>query len=230
VDAQVERAWDTAYEAGRYEQEQPVGFVHDVLTAVATEGLTDTVGVYIGCGNGRNYTPLVASGLDLVGVDVSRVAIRQLRERMPGRRHRLVHGDLSALPPRSTYGVVVGIQVFQHGDRASAHAHIQSAQDRVEPGGLFCIRVNAMGTQIEYAHDVVEQDSDGSFTIRYLEGPKEGLLIHFFVRAELTSLFESWEEVIALRIDENWREPPERGRWLQWEAIWRRPVERPGRP
>ncbi|MGH3621503.1 MAG: class I SAM-dependent methyltransferase [Sciscionella sp.] len=68
--------------------------------------------VYIGCGNGRNYLPLVDAGLDLVGLDISGRAIEQLAQRVPTRRDRLVVGDLSSLPPHELYRIVVGIQVF----------------------------------------------------------------------------------------------------------------------
>lgn len=176
---------------------------------------------YVGCGNGRNYLPLVDAGLDLVGLDVSHTAINQILEKEPQRRGRLICGDLGAMAQGLKYPVVIGIQVFQHGDRGEAHSHIEAAKSRVAERGLFCIRVNAAGTDIEHKHEVVEEDADGGFTIRYLQGPKEGLLIHFFAREELTSLFAGWDEVLPVRIDENWRKPRARGRWLQWEAIWK---------
>src|SRR5207248_3084522 len=69
-------------------------------------------GLYIGCGNGRNYLPLVDGGLDLVGLDVSAAALAKLAERAPGRSERLIHGDLRALPPSASYRLVIGIQVF----------------------------------------------------------------------------------------------------------------------
>jgi hypothetical protein len=34
---------------------------------------------------------------------------------------------------RARHPLVIGIQVFQHGDRAAAHAHIRAAQQRVSP-------------------------------------------------------------------------------------------------
>ena len=40
-------------------------------------------GLYIGCGNGRNYLPLVDAGLNLLGLDVSAEAIKRLSERRP---------------------------------------------------------------------------------------------------------------------------------------------------
>jgi SAM-dependent methyltransferase len=171
-------AWDAEYAAGRYASEQPVAFTGDILAA-ARQART-TRGLYIGCGNGRNYLPLVAGGLDLTGLDISAAAIAQLIARAPDRRDRLVHGDLSTLPAESSYPVVIGIQVFQHGDRAATHAHIRAAQQRLMPGGLFCLRVNATITNVWPRHEVTERHPDGGFTVRYLAGPKQGLLIHFF--------------------------------------------------
>jgi SAM-dependent methyltransferase len=168
-------AWDAEYAAGRYASEPPVALTCDILRAARQAGLTR--GLYIGCGNGRNYLPLVAGGLDLTGLDISAAAIAALGARAPGRRDRLVHGDLSALPAPAVYDVVIGIQVFQHGDRAAAHAHIRAAQRRVGPGGLFCLRVNATRTDVWPAHEVTERHPDGGFTVRYLAGPKQGLLI-----------------------------------------------------
>jgi hypothetical protein len=217
-------AWDAEYAAGRYRDEPPLAFVGDILAAARDNDLIGATGVYIGCGNGRNYLPLVAGGLDLVGLDVSAAALSQLAERAPERRERLLQGDVGALPAGATYSLVIGIQVFQHGDRATAHEHIRSAQARVLPGGLFCLRVNAVGTDLEYAHEVTEADREGGFTVRYLAGPKRGLDIHFFGERELASLFAAYEPVLALRIDQTWRMPPAGGQWSQWEAIWRRPA------
>lgn len=216
-------SWDSEYEAGRYKEEPPVPFVQDIVVASEKVGLSDAHGIYIGCGNGRNYLPLVAAGLDLVGLDVSGAAIEQLVRRVPDRRDRLVHGDLSALPAQAEYQVVIGIQVFQHGDRATTHSHIRRAQERLAPGGLFCLRVNAVGTNVSPRHDVTERHEDGGFTVRYLEGPKEGLEIHFFSRPELHELFgQGFEEVLPLRLHQTWRSPRSDGQWSQWEAIWRR--------
>jgi SAM-dependent methyltransferase len=218
------RAWDVEYDAGRYHDQPPLPFVADVLAVAREQDLIGRDGLYIGCGNGRNYLPLVSGGLDLIGLDISATAIAQLGERVPERRRRLIHGDLSALPEDATYALVIGIQVFQHGDRAAVHKHIRAAQARLAPGGLFCLRVNAVGTDLAYAHDVIERDAGGGFTVRYLAGPKTGLDIHFFAARELAVLFVGYEPIVPPRLDQTWRTPPERGQWSQWEAIWRKPV------
>jgi hypothetical protein len=109
-------AWDAEYAAGRYASEQPVPFACDIVSAARQAGAAH--GLYIGCGNGRNYLPLVADGLDLIGLDISAAAITQLTVRAPDRRDRLIHGNLRTLPAAAAYPLVIGIQVFQHGDRA----------------------------------------------------------------------------------------------------------------
>ena len=119
----------------------------------------------------------------------------ELSARMPERRGSLVRGDLSALPQGTRYGVVIGIQVFQHGHAEAAHAHLAAARARVAPGGLMAVRVNAAGTDIAFAHRVTGRNDDG-VTIRYLEGPKAGLEVHFFGEAELRGLFATGFEPV----------------------------------
>jgi SAM-dependent methyltransferase len=214
-------AWDAEYNAGRYRDEPPVAFTGDILAAARQVCVSH--GLYIGCGNGRNYLPLVAAGLDLTGLDVSAAAIEQLAAQAPDRRGRLVRGDLGALPPEAVWPLVIGIQVFQHGDRAAAHAHIRAAQRRVTPGGLFCLRVNAIGTDIWPDHEVIEHHPDDGFTVLYLAGPKRGLLIHFFCAAELDAVFAGgFRPVLPTRLHSTRRTPPQPGQWSQWEAIWQR--------
>jgi SAM-dependent methyltransferase len=215
-------AWDAEYQAGRYATEPPVPFVHDILTVGRAHGLTGGHGLYIGCGNGRNYLPLTRAGLNLTGLDISHQALRQLAARAPENHNRLIHGDLSALPPGQTFDLIIGIQVFQHGNRATAHAALRQAQQKLTPGGLFCLRVNAVGTDLWPDHELTEQHPDGGFTICYLAGPKTGLQIHFFSAPELTTLFTtSFHPILPLRLDQTRRISPQPGQWSQWEAIWR---------
>jgi SAM-dependent methyltransferase len=86
VDQSAARARDAEYAAGRYAGEPPVAFVHDIVAAARDAGADG--GLYIGCGNGRNYIPLAEAGLDLTGLDISGTAIAQLAVRLPARRHR----------------------------------------------------------------------------------------------------------------------------------------------
>jgi hypothetical protein len=218
-------AWDAEYTNGRYAAEPPVRFVTDIFTAVQEHHLTSGDGLYVGCGNGRNYLPLSRAGLSLTGLDISARALQQLTERAPEYRRHLIHGNLDALPPDRMFDLVIGIQVFQHGDRYTTHSALDQAQQKLNGGGLFCLRVNAVGTDLWPDHEVTERHIDGGFTIRYLAGPKSGLQVHFFSESELTGLFENgFHPVLPLRLDQTYRQPPQPGQWSQWEAIWRKAV------
>jgi Methyltransferase domain len=217
----IASAWEAEYRNGRYLGEPPLPFVDDIVAAARTHGLASSDGLYIGCGNGRNYLPLVAGGLDLLGLDLSPTAIAQLERRAPDRAARLVCGDLSALPVGRRYPIVIAIQVLQHGDEATTHREVRRARDLVAPGGLFCVRVNAVGTELEHEHAVVERGDDGGFTARYRAGPKQGLDIHFFTAKELQGLIEeALAPVLPLRLVRTRRDPPKGGTWAQWEGIW----------
>jgi hypothetical protein len=119
---------------------------------------------------------------------------------------------------------VVAIQVLQHGTRAQAHGLLAEALGRVAPLGLLAIRVNAVGTDVHPAHEVTERDADGSYTVRYLEGPKAQMSVHFWAARELDSAITAagLAPVLALRPHATWRPQRTQGLWLQWEGIYRR--------
>jgi SAM-dependent methyltransferase len=220
VHEKVAASWNVEYAAGRYRDEPPVGFIQDILAAACRHGLTR--GLYIGCGNGRNLIPLLTGGLDLLGLDISTEAITQLRQQRPDRVDHLIVGDVSALPARARYELVIGIQVFQHGNRHQAHQHLADAAARVAPGGLLCVRVNSTDSHINHGHHRFEDNDDG-FTLRYLAGSKTGLNIHFFTTDELRDVIgTSFTEELPPHPHSTPRTPPGQGQWSQWEAIWQR--------
>jgi hypothetical protein len=83
--------------------------------------------------------------------------------------------------------------------------------------------VNSTETDVFPAHDIVERGSDGQFTVRYREGSKKGLEVHFFSEVELRTLFaQAFTVIVPLREQVTSRESPDPGQWTQWEAIRRR--------
>jgi SAM-dependent methyltransferase len=215
-----EASWDALYRSGLYHAEPPTPFVVDVMRESATRSLPTGRGLYVGCGNGRNFLPLVAAGLDLVGLDISREALRQVLGYRPELAGTLLHGDLSALPLGERFSVVVGLHVFHHGNGAEARAHLAGAAGVVAPGGLLCIRVNAVGSRPRYGHDVLEADEDGTpRTVRWADGPLDGMVEHLFGAPELAAIVSPcFEPVVELRLSP----ASASDRFEQWEAIWRR--------
>lgn len=218
----ITQAWDAEYAVGRYKDEAPVAFVDDIVRIAREAGANR--GLYVGCGNGRNYVPLTAAGLDLVGLDLSAEAIGQLSARIPERADRLIIGEVSVIPADEVFPLVVALQVLQHGDRAAAHDLLAQCLLRVAKRGLFCVRVNAVGTDVYLEHEVVERDEDGSFSVRYLQGPKAGLIVHFWSALELHRALTNagLMPVLQLRPEATWRQNQINGLWMQWEGIYRR--------
>ena len=177
-------------------------------------------GLYVGCGNGRNYLPLVDAGLALHGLDISREAVDQLIARRGTLAPLLRCSDFLALEIASPFDYLVAIQVFQHGAQAEAAAYFAKTAAVLKAGGLFFLRVNSASTEVYFRHRVVNENDLGGMTIRYDEGPKQGLCVHFYSREELLELARDRfrllvgprEEVIA-------RAAPKTGSWSQWEVI-----------
>jgi SAM-dependent methyltransferase len=217
--------WDAEYRNQRYADEPSMPFVSHIIDTLRAAANDPGIGLYVGCGNGRNYLPLVDAGLDLIGLDISPEAIRHLEARratLPAQR--LVCGDfLGYQPPVAHFDYVIAIQVFQHGSDADAAAYVTKVAALLRPGGFLFLRVNSVGTQIYHAHTVVERNAFGGITIRYDDGPKRGMLIHFYSDVELRErLTPAFAPVLEPREDVTVRAAPKSGSWAQWETIWTR--------
>jgi len=218
--------WDEEYRNQRYLDEPPLPFVERIVATLRADASAWTgTGLYVGCGNGRNYLPLVDAGLVLFGLDVSAEAITRLARRRPTLpASHLIRADFRTFrSPVARFDYLIAIQVFQHGDDAAVTAYFARAAELLRPGGLFFLRVNAASTQIYHAHTVVDRNHLGGLTIRYADGPKAGLLIHFFSDAELRERLEpAFVPVQHPREDVTARTPPKTGSWAQWETICQR--------
>jgi SAM-dependent methyltransferase len=223
--------WDAEYRTGRYADEPPLPFVWRIIDTLRDASIDTGIGLYVGCGNGRNYLPFVDAGLELVGLDVSPEAIRHLRQRRPAlAAERLVCEDFLGYEARvPQFDYVVAIQVFQHGDDADVQRYFARVAALLRPGGLFFLRVNSAGTQIYHAHTIVERNPVGGVTIRYDDGPKRGLLVHFFTDVELRARLEPAFTVSTPPCEDvTVRPAPKTGSWAQWESTWkRRDADRP---
>ncbi|PYN52158.1 MAG: hypothetical protein DME00_00040 [Candidatus Rokuibacteriota bacterium] len=216
--------WNSEYRAGRYVAERPLPFVDRILSTLrAHPAAMSGVGLYVGCGNGRNYLPLVAAGLTLHGLDVSREALDQLIARRADLKPRLTCADFRDLEIGSPFDYLVAIQVFQHGVQADAESYFAKTAAMLKAGGLFFLRVNSASTEMYLRHTIIDRNDFGGLTIRYDEGPKSGLCVHFYSRPELLELArDRFQPLAGPREAVTARTPPKTGSWSQWEAVWQR--------
>jgi len=222
----VSTRWDAEYREGRYVAEPPLPFVGEIIATLrAHPAALAGAGLYVGCGNGRNYLPLVDTGLNLQGLDVSREALDQLAARRAALAARLTCGDFRHLDVDAAFDYLIALQVFQHGVEADAATYFAKTAAALRPGGLFFLRVNSAATAVYFRHTVVEQNRWGGRTVRYDEGPKDGLCVHFYVREELQALTRDRFHLLAgPRELVTRRTPPKTGSWSQWEAVWQKTI------
>jgi len=216
--------WDIEYRSGRYRDEAPIPFVAQIIEHVQQNAVAGRgQGLYVGCGNGRNYLPLFDAGFDLYGLDLSQEAITQLATRRASLAERLICGDFRAFSAARLFAYLIAIQVFQHGTEADVALYFEKVAALLQPSGLFCLRVNSVSTQIYQAHRLLEQNEFGGFTVQYQSGPKQGLPVHFYSWAELEHLTQANFRLLAPPQEAVMARPaPQTGTWAQWEALWER--------
>ena len=217
VSADIASAWDAEYGAGRYAGEDPIGFAAEVVAEVQKRPhIRRSPGLYVGCGNGRNFIKMATAGLNITGLDVSAVGLRHIAKKMPDLADRLEHGDF--LDHAGRFGYIAAIQSFQHGDAARTERYFRKAAAMLYAGGLLFVRVNSADTNVRHAHRITEMDDCG-FTAVYDEGPKRGLSVRFLTRAGLERV-TGRDFVMARepRLVETGRGGG-RGSWFQWEMV-----------
>lgn len=220
----LSQRWDAEYETGKYAREPPVHFISKILAMLEQfPEIRNGRGLYVGCGNGRNYLPLIRAGLNLYGLDVSQVALKQLSEQEPSFADKLICKDFRSFDADTLFDYLIAIQVFQHGGKKDIIRYFEKVASLLKPQGLFFLRVNSISTQIHFQHKILERNDLGGFTIRYLEGPKRDLPIHFYSRDELLSITQNdFSPVGELNQEIIPREPPKKGNWAQWEAVFQK--------
>ena len=216
--------WDDEYRRGRYQSEPPIPFAGRVVDILRGRSeIMEGKGLYVGCGNGRNYVPLADAGLDVIGLDSSEEALRQLRTGHPRLAPKLVQANFLDFHAERLFDYMVAIQVFQHGTEETVRSMFAHAATLLRDGGLLFVRVNSASTDVYHAHDVIERNDEGGFTVRYHEGPKAGLAVHFLALGELEDMLAQRFAVLVPATEEKIpREAPERGSWAQWEGVWTR--------
>ena len=151
--------WDAEYKSGKYAQEQQIPFVSEIVETLNQFSVKGR-GLYVGCGNGRNYIPLIEAGLNLEGLDVSPVALKMLSERIKSPL-KLHCTTFQSFQPDALYDYIVAIQVFQHGTEQECKQHFEKALSLLKPNGLLFLRVNSSNTQPFFQHEIIEKNNFG---------------------------------------------------------------------
>ncbi len=208
--------WDKAYRSGKYEQEDPVAFVSDIVNTLRSKKLHKGLGFYPGCGNGRNLLPLLATGLNIEAIDISAEAIQQLHAKCSGLK--AWQGDFLAYSASNQYDFLISLQLFQHIGSQSPMQLFDHAFNLLRPGGIFALRVNSIHTQVVEEFQDKRTNPEGGFDICYSTGAKKGQRIHFYSAEEICALTRGKYRVI-LPLREEFIPRANGTNWAQWETI-----------
>ena len=202
--------WDQAYENGANKNAPSVLFIKTIITTILDQMEGSSYGgLYVGCGNGQNYIPMSQSGLDMVGLDISKVGLNLLAKAAPEYSHKLVCADFGKFESNNLFDYIISIQVFHFGTESQILHYFAKASQLLRPGGLLFLRVPSTKTEIIRPYKVTERNSYDGFTMQYTKNPFKGFNLHFFSKTELehilscNKLFITYGPKIKIESDHN---------------------------
>jgi SAM-dependent methyltransferase len=131
----------------------------------------------VGCGSGRYLIPLERAGFDVLGVDISGVALRTL-----SRFLQLVQADLKCLPLAcSSFDAVTCFGVLQHLSYDERKAAARELFRVLKPRGLAYVEVIG---DMDMRYNCGEEVETGTFV-------RGGIPNHHFSSGELSTLLEA---------------------------------------
>ena len=226
VTSRVKDSWNAVYQTrDKYKGESPIPFTRTIVSTLEKQGILKGKGLYIGCGNGRNFISLAEQGLDLAGLDISDTALKEISNFKPELSDKLVVGSFSDYHSNELFDYVIAIQVFQHGNYEEVRKNFLKVVEVLKPSGLFFLRNRSTGLAINEKYKLVERTPEGGFTIKYLSGSKRGLEIHFLSEEELDELVSiGLKPIIPPYQVKTVRKSPKQGETVHWEGIWKKMI------
>lgn len=165
----LKNRWDAEYVLGKYANEDPIKFIVDIQKNITC----DMDGLYIGCGNGRNYVPLIQSSLRLTGIDISSIAISQIHKKIKNYDYDVICDSFENFKFKQTFDYIISIQIFQHGDDKNILSNFNKVEKLLNTGGLLFLRINSISADINHDYSIIDKNNHDGMTIKYNKDPKK---------------------------------------------------------
>jgi SAM-dependent methyltransferase len=168
----------------------------------------------LGCGNGRHAIYFARQGVKAAGIDVSEQAIEWAKDW--ARRESLEVdfrvGDIENLPFEDhSFDVVVSHGVLDHVHMTTAQRAAAEVRRVLRPQGLFYCDLRSTE---DFEYGIGEQAGPNTFVVS--EGYEQGLVQHFFSRAETEELFDGLFRILYSEITENRLGPDFQRKYSRW--------------
>jgi len=179
---------------------KPVPFIVDSMSLFREYGARSFLD--LGCGVGRNAVYLGKEGFDVVGVDISRSALKKAKgwsESEGARSVSVLCCSMTSLPfTEQTFHAVISISVVHHACKDSIKKAVEEIHAVLKDNGVFV--ANFLSTEdYRYASGVKLENG----TYRVLEdfdGKQFEEVHHFFSRKEIQSLLKNFKKATVRRI------------------------------
>jgi ubiquinone/menaquinone biosynthesis C-methylase UbiE len=168
----------------------------------------------LGCGNGRHAMYFARQGFKAAGIDVSEQAIEWAKDW--ARRENLEIGfrvgNIENLPfADESFDVVVSHGVLDHVPMETAKRAATEVKRVLRSHGLFYCDLRSTE---DFEYGVGEQSGPNTFVVS--EGYEQGLVQHFFSRAETEDLFDGLFRILYSEITENRLGPDFQRKYSRW--------------
>ena len=215
----LRETWDRRWLGGLYEAAPPLEEVRVFVEHHLGDLQPGDAVIDLGCGNGRHLRALAGTAT-IVGTDISGRGLGSLCRtlELEGRTPRAVQCLHAALPFRHhCFAAALAVQALEDGPVASAWVALRELHQILRPGAPVFVRVPARRFEHHWRHD----RTDELGTIRYLDGPKAGIYVHFYEAEELSDVLRSagFELAEAPWATDAPRIPPLVGRAPFWNAV-----------
>jgi SAM-dependent methyltransferase len=142
---------------------------------------TGWTAIDLGCGVGADAEALIASGMRVFGMDLSRSRVARASRRVPG-GHFIVGNFAAGLPFRAEFAhLVVSSLSLHYFDLRTTHRIVKDIVRVLIPGGYLLCRVNVVGDEASLYGSGTELEPD-------LFALESGRLKRFFTDATLRAL------------------------------------------
>ncbi len=193
---------------------KPVPFIVDSLSLFKKQGTQRILD--LGCGVGRNSIYLGKKGFDVVGVDISRSALKKadVWSKIEGIPNVIfLRGSMTRLPFLSqSFHAVVSVSVIHHALKEDIREAIRAIHEVLKDDGLFI--ANLLSTK-DYRYGSGERLENGTFKVlEEFEEKQFREVHHFFSKKEILTLLRKFTKIHIVPLQGGTERPHE-----YWKVI-----------
>jgi len=185
---------------------KPVSFIVESLSLFKESGAR--IFLDLGCGVGRNSIYLGKEGFDVIGVDISRSALKKAKawSKIERVNVMVLRASMTNLPfVRQAFHAVISVSVIHHALKKDVKTTIEEIRTVLKDNGLFL--ANLLSAE-DYRYGFGEKLENGTFRIvEKFEERQFEEVHHFFSKKEILTLLEGFKKICIEPIQSKFEKP-----------------------